>query len=77
VGNRHNRVTRNRQDHQRTTKERRMNEPFTAEMARIVTAQERERIIKLLDQFWCQEIACIQHPVRMDWVIAAIKGKNK
>ena len=39
--------------------------------------EERERIIKLLDQFWCQEIACSKHPVRMDWVIAAIKEENK
>ena len=39
--------------------------------------EEQERVIKLLDQFWCQEIACSKHPVRMDWVIAAIKGENK
>lgn len=39
-------------------------------------AFERERIIKLLDKFWCQEIACTKHPVRMDWVIAAIKGET-
>jgi hypothetical protein len=38
--------------------------------------QEQERVIKLLDQFWCQEIACSKHPVRMDWVIAAIKGET-
>lgn len=39
--------------------------------------QERERILKLLGGFWCGEPACPKHPVRMDWVIAAIKGENK
>ena len=38
---------------------------------------ERERILELLNGFWCGEPACSKHPVRMDWVIAAIKGENK
>ena len=38
--------------------------------------RERERIIKLLASFWCGEPACTKHPVRMDWVIAAIKGEE-
>jgi hypothetical protein len=53
VGNRHNRVTRNRQDHQRTTKERRMND-FEFERGREAGVKwgerfERERIIQLLE----------------------------
>ena len=34
---------------------------------------ERQRILAVLDKFWCQEIACSKHPVRMDWIIKAIK----
>lgn len=41
-----------------------------------VTA-ERERIIELLGKFWCGEPACTKHPVRMDWVINAIKGEEQ
>lgn len=37
---------------------------------------ERERIIKLLASYWCGEPACTKHPVRMDWVIAGIKGEQ-
>lgn len=39
--------------------------------------REQERIIKLLASFWCGEPACTKHPVRMDWVIAGIKGEQK
>lgn len=39
--------------------------------------QERKRIIKLLGDFWCGEPACKDHPVRMDWVIDAIKKDTK
>lgn len=38
---------------------------------------EQDRIIKLLADFWCGEPACSKHPIRMDWVIAAIKGEIK
>lgn len=38
---------------------------------------EQQRIVKLLGDFWCGEPACTKHPVRMDWVIAAIQGENK
>lgn len=38
---------------------------------------EQERIIKLLASYWCGEPGCDIHPVRMDWVISAIKGENK
>jgi hypothetical protein len=37
---------------------------------------ERERIVKLLGKFWCGEPECTKHPVRMDWVIAAIREEN-
>ena len=40
-------------------------------------AGERKRILQLLDSFWCGEPACEKHPVRMDWVIDAIKKENK
>ena len=48
-----------------------------AKAAELATVAECERIIKLLGSFWCGEPACTKHPVRMDWVIAAIQGENK
>ena len=38
--------------------------------------RERERIIKLLKDYWCGEAPCDKHPVRMDWIIAAIQLKQ-
>lgn len=42
-----------------------------------IEAQERERIIKLLKDFWCGESNCTKHPIQMESVIAAIKGATK
>jgi hypothetical protein len=78
VGHRHNRVTRNRQDHQRTTKERRMTD-FEFERGREAGVKwgerfERERIIKLLKT----EFAGTHFIARnADELIALIKGENK
>ena len=48
-----------------------------AEIEQAAVEKERERIVKLLGDFWCGEPACTKHPVRMDWVIDAIKKENK
>jgi len=42
----------------------------------MATKRERARILDLIRGFWCGEPECPKHPIRMDWVIAAIKGEN-
>jgi hypothetical protein len=51
-----------------------VSEPFTAEMAQIVARQERERIIKLLNDTYDSDYFV---GLTMHQVIALIKGDNK
>ena len=47
-----------------------------AQYEQFIIERERERIIKLLKDYWCGEAPCDKHPVRMDWIIAAIQLKQ-